>query len=43
MNGSELRFWLAVGLVSIASIAIFKVIGAQSWTPDGLKRLAGFL
>ncbi|HJT38469.1 MAG TPA: hypothetical protein VJ818_08600 [Actinomycetota bacterium] len=39
MDLAELRFWIAVGLVAIVSVAIFKVLAAHG--PAGLQHLAG--
>ena len=41
--GEEVGFWLTVGLVAILSVALVKVVAAQSWAPDGLTKLAGHL
>lgn len=41
--GEEVGFWLVVGLVAIASVAVVKVIAAQSFAPPGLAKLAGHL
>lgn len=41
MTKHDVAFWVAVGIVSIASVAIFKIGAAQPWVPDGLKKLAG--
>lgn len=43
MNGREAGFWISVGLVAVASVAIFKVLGAQRWAPEGIRRLAGWI
>lgn len=43
MSLKELQFWVAVGLVSIISIALFKILAAQPWAPEGLREFAGSL
>jgi hypothetical protein len=42
-GGEDLAFWVTVGLVAILSVALTKVVAAQSWAPDGLTKLAGHL
>jgi hypothetical protein len=41
MDQHELAFWISVGIVSIVSVALFKVLGAQKWVPEGVQHLAG--
>ena len=39
-GGEDFAFWVTVGLVAILSVALTKVVAAQSWAPDGLTKLS---
>jgi hypothetical protein len=41
MDRHELAFWLSVGIVSIVSVALFKVLASHKGAPEGLQHLAG--
>lgn len=43
MNRSEVSFWLAVALVAVVAVGLFKVVGNQPWVPDVVKRFANSL
>jgi hypothetical protein len=41
MDRHEVTFWFSVGIVSIVAVALFKVLGAKEWMPEGVRSLAG--